>query len=133
MVPTMRKALISKVFGLNRNEARSAAPITDISDMSANTEERKENKYKDAIAEIIIPSNVNSLVDLMTDSSAVFFILATRTPKAKALESIVPINAAIRETMRSDPSHPGKAPRTPSVNKLDGSAVIPANLKLIPR
>ena len=52
-VPTIRKVLISKVFGLNKNEARSAAPITDISDISANTEERKENRYKDAIAEII--------------------------------------------------------------------------------
>lgn len=63
MVPIKRKILISKAFGLNKNETRSAAPITDISEMSAKAEERKENKYNEAIAEITIPISVNNLVD----------------------------------------------------------------------
>ena len=50
-VPTNRNVLISKELSLNTNETNRAAPITDIRDISANTDERKENKYKEAITD----------------------------------------------------------------------------------
>ena len=133
MVPTRRKVLISKLLSFTTNETRSAAPTTDIKDIRANTDDRKENKYNDAKAEMRIPSNMKSRVDWTMVVSLIFRILATSTPRAKALESIVPMKAAIRETVSNDPSHPGKIPNTPPVNKLDGSSTTPANLKFIPR
>jgi len=63
----------------------------------------------------------------------VFLILAIRIPSANALESIVPMNAAMSETMTNELSHSGSAIRMSLVNKLDGSAVVFANLKLIPK
>jgi len=132
-VPTNRKVLISKELSLNINETTRAAPITDIRDISANTDERKENKYKEAMADRRIQRSMNILVNFTVNSDDLSFIRAANTPNAKALESIVPINAAISETRSNEPSHTGKAPRTPSVKRFDGSVTTPANLKLMPR
>jgi len=62
-VPTIRNKFISRELGFNKSDTNRAAPITDIKEMSAKTEERKENRYSDPRAEIIIPRSVNILVD----------------------------------------------------------------------
>lgn len=131
--PTIRNVLISNVLGLSVIETTSVAPTTDINDISANTEDKNENRYSDEIAETIIPRRVKSLVDFMIDFSFAPLIFATRTPNAKALESIVPIKDAMSEMVNNGPSHEGNAVRTPLVNKSEGSLIRPENLKFIPR
>lgn len=64
---------------------------------------------------------------------AVFLKVETKTPKAKALESIVPIKAAIRETVSNDDSQLGNDVNTFPINKFEGSVTTPESLKLIPR
>lgn len=57
----MRKVLISILLGFNTTEITSPAPITDISEINANADDKKENKYKEAIADTIMPNSVKNL------------------------------------------------------------------------
>ena len=133
-IPVIRKILISAVFNFKNIETNKAAPITDIIETRAKTDCKNEKRYSEAMAEKTIPMRVKYRVNLTVESWVIlFFARATNIPKANALESIVPIKAAIRDTTRSEPSHWGKAPSTPSINKFDGSIIIPENLKLMPR
>ena len=134
MVPTIRNALISVVSVLlNTKEIRRDVPIIDIREISANTEDKKEYKYKEARAEATIPKSIKYRVCLTVLIDMVLRARVSSAPKAKALESIVPRNAAIRDTTRNEPSQWGNEVKTPSMNRLDGSILIPANLKLRPR
>ena len=59
MVPTIRKVLSSVVSVLlNRREIRRAVPTMEMSEISANTEDKKENKYKEAKADAAIPKSI---------------------------------------------------------------------------
>ena len=132
IVPVTRNTCISSLLGLNITDTRRAAPTTDMRDISANTEERNENRYNEPIAETTIPRSMYIRVEL-TDIIFIFLMRDISTPNAKALESIVPINAAIREMVRSEASQAGSTPSTPSVKRVDGSVKTPENLKLIPK
>ena len=134
MVPTIRRALISIVSVLlNTKEMRRDVPIIDIREISANTEDRKENRYKEARVEATRPKSIKQRVCVTVLIDIVLRARVSNAPKAKALESIVPKNAAIRDTTRNEPSQWGNEVKTPPMNRLDGSILIPTNLKLRPR
>lgn len=80
-----------------------------------------------------MPASVKYRVCFTVELEGVLRLRVSKTPNANALESIVPMNAAIRDTTRNDPSRWGNAFNTPSMNKFVGSRVIPENLKLTPR
>ena len=127
-----RKLFISIGWVLaKKKEIRRAVPIIDMSEISANTEERKEYKYQEANAAPISPKRTKHRVSLTAFRDTVLRVLVSNTAKAKALESIVPIKAAMREITRKEPSQCGKTLKTPSTNRFAGSTLIPANLKWV--
>lgn len=131
--PINRKVFNSNLVGLNQKEIKREAPTTESNDIKAKTDDKKENRYKDNRAEIIIPNKVKNLAFLTRRFPVLFLKPAINVPKAKALESIVPIKAAIKEIDKREANHVGKTLKTPLVNKLEGSETTPPNLKLTPK
>jgi hypothetical protein len=105
VAPARRKELMSTESILrNTKDSKRAVPTMDISEISANTDARKENKYNEATAATTMLKSMKHRVCLTTLPDNLLRVGVSSTPKANALESIVPMNAAIRETTRSEPS-----------------------------
>lgn len=133
IVPEIKKASIIILLYLNTNERNKAAPIIDIRDIKAKTEDKKDTKKKEAKAENIIPNNMYTFIDDTLFLIDLCLKPETKEPKAKALESIVPIKAAIKEIDNREDNHFGILDSISLIKILEGSVINPENLKLIPK
>lgn len=105
--------------------SKTLPPIIETSEIRAKTVARNDIKYTDASDETSMPTTMNILVALTIISPDNFLYPESSVPSAKAEESIVPMKAAIKDTVRRDLSHEGSDGSSPCVKSNDGSMVVP--------
>lgn len=128
-----RKVFASIRFIFHIKEMSVRAPMTETREMRANTADKNEKRYHEASdARMMLPT-MRYRVCLIVEVENIPRVVVNNTPRAKALESMVPMNAAINETANNELSHEGSAESTSVTKRFDGSEITPENLKLMPR